>query len=346
MTCQLTFLPVGNADSIVIQTDNSVVVVDLGNINVLEEWLEKHKISKIDRIYITHAHGDHFPSLIRLANFIATWNGKITIEKIHLPYKVIEVARKRILADKDNPKNGLLNLALQRIKEWSDSRAVKLSPIVRDGEEYSEGLLKIEALHPSQLYVEHHLAISGSKLNEISIVLRISYGDFSALLLADIEGAGLTDLLTFLQNSSESTTFKTNIVKIPHHGAYPPNGNELKDLLVLVDAEIAILSVGSKNPYGHVEPELFNALIELQNNNTQRLNKFICAEVTRTCTHSKSERSTMGKSGLNTARKCAGEITILAKASGKWHLNTETVNHLSKIANFHHAACDGRAEIS
>ena len=54
MTCQITFLPVGNADSIVIQTDNSIVIVDLGKLNILEEWLEKHQISRIDRIYITH----------------------------------------------------------------------------------------------------------------------------------------------------------------------------------------------------------------------------------------------------------------------------------------------------
>ena len=346
MTCQLTFLPVGNADSIVIQTDNSVVVVDLGNLNVLEEWLEKYEISKIDRIYITHAHGDHFPSLIRLANFISTWNGKISIGKIHLPYKVIEIARKKILANTANPKNGSLNLALQRIKEWSDSRAVKLSPIVRDGEEYSEGLLKIEALHPSQFYIEHHLAASGSKINEISIVLRVSYGNFSVLLLADIEGAGLTELLNFLQNNSERTKIKTNIIKIPHHGAYPPNGNELKDLLAFIDAEIAILSVGSKNPYGHVEPALFNALIELQNNNTQRLKQFICTEVTRTCIHSKLERSSMGKSGLSIPQKCAGEIAIIANNLGEWQLKTEATNHSAKIASLSHPACDGHADIS
>jgi beta-lactamase superfamily II metal-dependent hydrolase len=232
VTCQLTFLPVGNADSIVIQTDSSIVIVDLGNPNVLEEWLEKHAISKIDRIYITHAHGDHFPSLIRLVDFIDTWNDRIAIEKIHLPYNVMKIAREKTLADKDNPKNQRLNMALIRIQEWSNSRTIKYSPIVRDGEEYSEGSLKIKALHPSQYHVENHLAISGSKLNEISTVLRIIYGDFSAILLADIEGVGITQLLSFLKlNSSDAAA---NVVKIPHHGAYPLNGKEFEDLLALI----------------------------------------------------------------------------------------------------------------
>jgi beta-lactamase superfamily II metal-dependent hydrolase len=342
VTCQLTFLPVGNADSIVIQTDSSIVIVDLGNLNVLEEWLEKHEISKIDRIYITHAHGDHFPSLIRLANFIATWNGKIAIEKIHLPYEVIKAARMKILTNKNNPKNGSLDLALQRIKEWSDSSTIKFSPIVRD-DEYFEGSLKIKALHPSHYYVENHLAMSGSKLNEISTVLRISYGDFSAILLADIEGAGITELLNFLrQHPLEATA---SIVKIPHHGAYPLNGNEFEDLLALIDAEIAILSVGSKNPYGHVIPDLFTALIDLQNNTNQRLNQFICTEVTRTCHYSKSDRLNMGKSGLPTPEKCAGEITISANVSGQWQSKTEIANHARKIISLPYAACDGRADI-
>jgi len=79
VTCQLTFLPVGNADSIVIQADDSTVIVDMGKLDVLEDWLEENQISKIDRIYITHAHGDHFPSLVRLKDFLEDWLKKLTI---------------------------------------------------------------------------------------------------------------------------------------------------------------------------------------------------------------------------------------------------------------------------
>ncbi len=339
MTCQLTFLPVGNADSIIIQTDSSIVIVDLGNLNVLEEWLEKHEISKIDRIYITHAHGDHFPSLIRLVDFINTWNSRITIEKIHLPYNVMKIAHEKVLADKDNPKNQRLNTALIRIQEWSNSSTIKFCPIVRDGEEYSEGSLKIKALHPSQPHVENHLAMSGGKLNEISTVLRIIYGGFSAILLADIEGAGITELLNFLTLNPLDAA--ANVIKIPHHGAYPLNGKEFEHLLALIDAEIAILSVGSKNSYGHVMPDLFKALIYLQKNKL----KFVCTEVTRTCCHSKIERSNMGKLGLSKPEKCAGETTITADVLGKWQLKTETENHARKIKSLSYAACDGRADI-
>ncbi|MBW4695836.1 MAG: hypothetical protein KME27_29150 [Lyngbya sp. HA4199-MV5] len=345
MTCQLTFLPVGNADSIIVQTDNSTIIVDLGRLSILEDWLQKHQVSKIDRIYITHAHGDHFPSLIKLKDFLSEWLDVLPIGKIHLPYQVIETAWKKVVSDSNSLQTGKLRLALKSISEWSRNRQIKFSPIVRDGEEYHEGVLKIEALHPSQDYVENHLALSYSKLNEISTVLQVSYGEFSAILLADIEGEGLKELLSFLKANSEDVDFVANVVKIPHHGAYPTNGDDLRDLLALIDAEIAVLSVGSKNTYGHVEPELFKVLIELQNNDVQRLKQFICTEVTRTCIHSASHRVGMRKSGLRSSEKCAGEITIIADISGIWNLETEEVNHQNRIKSFNHAACDGRADL-
>jgi glyoxylase-like metal-dependent hydrolase (beta-lactamase superfamily II) len=159
VTCKLIFLPVGNADSIVIQDDNSLILVDLGNLNTLEEWLQEHKISSIDRIYITHAHADHFPSLIRLVEFLDTWFKHGILKKLHLPYKIIEIARKKILDDRKNPQHQRLELALNRMTEWRKECAIKLSPIVQDGEEYSEGSLKIKALHPSQDYIENHLGL-------------------------------------------------------------------------------------------------------------------------------------------------------------------------------------------
>ena len=317
MTCQITFLPVGNADSIVIQTENSTIIVDLGKLDILEDWLQKYEISRIDRIYITHDHRDHLPSLIKLVEFLDTWIGDINIvKKIHFPCKALEFAWKKVKSDR--VKNKILENALVRIAEWSDKRVVTHSPIFRDGEEYSEGLLKIVALHPSEEFAGKHFATSASKLNEVSTVLQVTYGEFSAQLLADIEGAGLTELLSFLKTNSKSDDFTANVVKIPHHGAYPINGGELKELLALIDAELAVLSVGSKNIHGHVKPELFKALIGLKENKDKSLAKFICTEVTSTCVHSASDQSTMGKSGLSPseADKCAGEITIVTETSG------------------------------
>ena len=163
-------------------------------------------------------------------------------------YKVIEIATQKMVSAQNDPKNGKLRFALKRIKEWYINREIKHSPIFLDGENYSDKMLKIEPLHPSQHYIESHFGLDKSKLNEISVVLRVVYGEFSAILLADIEGDGLTELLQL------KTDFTANVVKIPHHGAWPKNGEDLKTLLEFIDPEIAVLSVGSKNQHGHVKP--------------------------------------------------------------------------------------------
>lgn len=346
MTCQLTFLPVGNADSIVIKTDNSTIIVDLGKPDVLEEWLKTHEILKIDRIYITHAHGDHFPSLAKLVDFVEECRNNIDIKKIHFPCKALEAAWKKVQSDRQ--KNRRLEDILVRIEQWSRQRDIIHSPIFRDGEDYSEGALKIEALHPSEVFGGKKLAESERKLNEISTVLRVDYSKFSAILLADIEGEGLTELLSFLKVNSKCYDFTTNVVKIPHHGAWPSNGDDLNELLELIDAEIAVLSVGSKNKYGHVKPELFNALIKLKNKNNKRMSKFICTEVTRTCVKSASEQSKMKKSGLPQQKLCAGEITILAETSGQWKFANEIEhqNIIDDLEYVKYAACQDRLNTS
>jgi beta-lactamase superfamily II metal-dependent hydrolase len=347
MACEISFLPVGNADCIVIHADDSVVIVDLGkNPRFIYNWLKRKNLSKINRIYITHNHRDHFPfsSLKKLVDFLELWFSQGgEIETFSLPFGIYRDAFTKLddLKQTDALRYQELKDAVDRLDDWDQSNKINSVPALRDPTPYTLADLQIHTLHPRQIFVEKHKG----KVNEISLVLRVVYGGFSAMLLSDLEGKGLKDYLSVAKSSKTPET-RANIVKIPHHGGYPDNGDDLKELLAMIDPELAVLSVGSNNPFGHVAPELFQALIELQNNNGQRLKQFICTEVTRTCIHSKLERSSMGNSGLSTPQKCAGEIAIVANNLGEWQLKTETTNHSAKIASLSHAACDGRADIS
>lgn len=348
MACEISFLPVGNADCIVIHADDSVAIVDLGkNPRFIYNWLKRKNLSKINRIYITHNHRDHFPfsSLKKLVDFLELWFSQgCEVETFSLPFGIYRDAFSKLddLKKTDTLRYQELKDAVDRLDGWDQGGKVSSVLALRDPTPYSLADIQIYTLHPRQLFMEKHKG----KINEISLVLRVVYGKFSAILLSDLEGEGLKDYLS-VAKASNSKTLETraNIVKIPHHGGYPANGEDLKELLAEIDAELAILSVGSNNPYGHVAPELFQALIELQNNDDRRLKQFICTEVTRTCIHSKSKRSSMGKSGLSTPQKCAGEITVIADISGKWQVTTEIENHASTIESLSHAACDGRADI-
>ena len=348
MTCQITFLPVGNADSIVIQANESLVIIDLGKLEILEDWLEKHKVTKINKIYVTHAHSDHFPDLIKLATFLGNWleTNPSTTLTLCLPYLEIQRARNNVIANRGSFRARLLEDALNRIIKWDDQNEyIQFIPLVSQKEDHIDNLFGVDVLHPTQVYIENHLATTKSKLNEVSAVLLLTYGCFSALFLADIEGIGLTKLLE-KYNKRKAFNFiqKVNLVKIPHHGAWPKNGEDLKTLLEFIDPEIAVLSVCSKNPHGHVKPELFAALNNLKNDSSKRLNQFICTEVTRTCKYSASNCLKMDRKGLSSTEKCAGEITIIAEDSGKWTLKTET-KHSDVVKNFNYAACTERADL-
>ena len=345
MACEIVFLPVGNADCIAIHSEDSLVIVDLGNKSrFIYKWLQQRNFHKINRIYITHKHRDHFPfaSLIKLVEFLELWfksGGEIEI--FSLPYRVYQDAIEKLDSQigKDADYRALED-ALKSLNDWDQSHKVRFVEALCDPTPYNLTNLKIYTLHPRSIFTatQRHKG----KINEISVVLRVEYGKFSAMLLADLEDAGLSDYLSVVKASEAATKeAKANIVKIPHHGAYPKNGDELKELLTLIDAELAVLSVGSTNQYGHVESALFKALIELKENKDKRLDGFICTEVTRTCVHAASDRATMTK-GLSKVEKCAGEITIVAETSGKWNWKTET-DHKIKVASFN-AACDGRGD--
>ncbi|MFM6137807.1 MAG: ComEC/Rec2 family competence protein [Cuspidothrix sp.] len=340
MTCEFVFLPVGNADSIIIYPDGgSAVVIDLHKIPLLRKWFQNKNQTNISRIYITHEHRDHFPSLEDLVTFLETWLKTGTIGSICLPYEVYKDARKKVA---DGKGNELLKDALLRLKYWEKKNIINFIEVTRGSNPYSQDSLEIHALHPGLLYAQDHLANTGGKDNEISVVLRVTYGDFAALLLADIEGAGLKECVDL--SITNPTEFIANLVKIPHHGAWPKNGDDLQQLLETINPEIAVLSVGSTNRYGHVVPELFNLLLNLQNDNSKQLKQFVCTEVTRTCVKSASDRSSMGKSGLTAQQLCAGEITILAETSGKWTLKTQT-DHKNVISSLPYPACQCRADL-
>lgn len=340
MSCEFVFLPVGNADSMIIYPNGgSAVVIDLHKIPTLLKWFQNKKESNISRIYITHEHRDHFPSLEDLVTFLENWLKSGKVGSICLPYQVYQQAKKKL--DSNRAANKRLEDALKQLRLWEKKSIINFIEVTRSSNPYFQNSLEIHVLHPGLLYAQEHLAKTGAKDNEISVVLRVAYGDFAALLLADIEGVGLKECV----DSCKPNELNANIVKMPHHGAWPKNGDDLKQLLETIDAQIAVLSVGSTNNYSHVVPELFSLLLNLKNDTSKRLENFVCTEVTRTCVHSESQRSSMGKSGLSEQQLCAGEITIIAETCGKWELKTETVNHEDRILSLPFPACKGKAEL-
>lgn len=85
--------------------------------------------------------------------------------------------------------------------------------------------------------------------NEASIVLRVSYGDFSVLLTGDVQGDALATLM-------RTTDLRATVLKVPHHGSKTTR----TDFFAAVSPALAVISVGCENQYGHPAESTMQAL--------------------------------------------------------------------------------------
>lgn len=91
-------------------------------------------------------------------------------------------------------------------------------------------------------------------INDSSLVFSLSMYNFDILYTGDIEEDGQLSLLN--QN------IKSEILKVPHHGAFNNDKNNVEKFLNKVSPLISIISSGD-NPYGHPNKNTLNILESL-----------------------------------------------------------------------------------
>jgi competence protein ComEC len=85
----------------------------------------------------------------------------------------------------------------------------------------------------------------GDALNENSVVIRLIHGNLSFLLTGDLGARGESALL------AGGTQLRSTVLKVGHHGS---DGSTTPAFIAAVDPRVAVISVGSENPYGHPSP--------------------------------------------------------------------------------------------
>jgi competence protein ComEC len=87
--------------------------------------------------------------------------------------------------------------------------------------------------------------------NDDSVVLEVLYGDVALLLTGDI-GSDVERSL-----APRLVPAKTRILKVAHHGSRTSTSQELLDAW---RPQIALISCGRENPFGHPAPEVVSRL--------------------------------------------------------------------------------------
>lgn len=113
--------------------------------------------------------------------------------------------------------------------------------------------------NPSNLKISNNFNIkflssfknTPEEFNDSSLVFKLSINDFDVLYTGDIEENGQLNVL--------NQDLKSEILKVPHHGAYNNDKNNVEKFLTKVNPLVSIISVGS-NSYGHPSKNTLNIL--------------------------------------------------------------------------------------
>jgi competence protein ComEC len=87
--------------------------------------------------------------------------------------------------------------------------------------------------------------------NENSLVTKLVYGDFSALLTGD---TGIASESVWL---AQALPLKARVLKVGHHGG---SDSTSRGLVEAVDPDWAVIQVGAANSYGHPTAEVLELL--------------------------------------------------------------------------------------
>ena len=128
------------------------------------------------------------------------------------------------------------------------------------------GRLRIPILHPTEgmvrcygsacLEVLHPPATArhaGRRAaNDDSLVLRLTLGDTAALLTGDVEAEGEERVIPMLASRP------VQLLKVAHHGS---SSSTSEAFLEAASPQVAVISVGSGNPWGHPSPSVLERLL-------------------------------------------------------------------------------------
>lgn len=93
-----------------------------------------------------------------------------------------------------------------------------------------------------------------NELNTSSIVIRLVFGEQSYIFCGDAEKENEYAMM------DSGLTLKSNVIKIGHHGS---TSSSLEKFILAVNPEIAVISVGEGNDYGHPHEKIVNRLNRL-----------------------------------------------------------------------------------
>lgn len=221
----LHIIDVGQGSSTLIQQGNEGILIDAGEYNyaeVVTDYINSSGIETLRYVVASHPHSDHIGALAEVI-------GKYKPEEILMP----EIAEENLPTTK----------TYERFLDAIYNNDITAS-YCEVGDVYYMGDVRMEILGPVE---------QDSDLNNMSAICKISVGDTNVMVLGDAEKPELNSVY------KQGGDFESEILIMGHHGS---RSSIHKQFLYQVNPEVAIISCGEDNSYGHPHKETLDYLAE------------------------------------------------------------------------------------
>ena len=225
----IAFVDVEQGDAILVILPNTkTLLIDGGereNSDKVLATLREHGLSHIDAIVATHHDADHIGGLIDVI-------------------KNVDVGQ---VLD-----SGQVHTT-QTFEDFLDAIEMKQIPLKSVGEGDSINLdatVEIHVLNPSVSLPSG--AFNEAEFNDNSVVLKLTYHEFSVLLTGDVQQTNEERLI-----SENGTALDADVLKAGHHGSRTSSSSPFVNA---VTPEVVIISLGAGNTYGHPHQEALDRI--------------------------------------------------------------------------------------
>lgn len=223
---RIDFIDVGQGDAALITSPTGkTVLVDGGprkSARALTAFLAGHVRGPIDLVLLSHRHEDHVGGL---------------------PAAIRQVGARQFM-DAVEPHESAAYTTLMRTL---DAQGIPVRQATRGRAIDLGGGARLVLLGPPEPVIHG----SRSDVNANSVVVRLTFGAFSALFTGDAEAPTEAWLL------ESGAPLHASVLKVAHHGSQYSSGSAF---LRSVGARIAVVSVGRVNEYGHPSDETLQRL--------------------------------------------------------------------------------------
>lgn len=214
------FLDVGQGDAAIIQCEGETMMIDGGNpgdSSLIYAYLTRTLgVCHIKAMIATHPHADHIGGLSGALN-------ACSVGTVYSPVTQYE------------------SDAFSSLLQYTQRQGISIT-VPRQGDTFMLGSAVVEFLAPQR---------SHESVNDLSLVVRIDYGETSFLFTGDAEWDSEHAMV------DSGCELSATLLKVGHHGSDTSSGYVF---LREVMPQYAVISVGSDNPYGHPSEEVLSRL--------------------------------------------------------------------------------------